>query len=274
MFEGARVVVTGGSSGIGLATAELFARRGAHVGLVARDPGRLEAAREAVAAAAAEGARIEAVSADLSQTEQARHAIDELARRGLEPDVLVNSAGVILPGRFEEMPLDFFTRNMDCGYYSVVYPTRAAVPYMIARGAGHVVNVSSVAGFIGVYGYTGYSAAKYAVMGFSEALRCEMKPRGVRVSVVCPPDTDTPGLAYEKTLRPPETDVIAGNVKAIPPAAVAKAVVRAVERGTYLVIPGLESRAYHKLKGLWPGLFFAVFDSQVAKARRAEERGG
>lgn len=269
MFEGARVVVTGGSSGIGLVAAQLFASRGAHVGLVARDPEKLQAAREAVRAAASRSdARVEAVSADLSVWEQASSAIGELASRGLEPDILVNSAGTILPGRFEEMPLEYFTRNMDWGYYSVLYPTRAAVPGMIARGRGHVVNVSSVAGFIGVYGYTGYSAAKFAVMGMTESLRCEMKPHGVRVSVVCPPDTDTPALAYEKTLRPPETDVIAGNIKAIPPSKVAEAIVRGVERGKYLIIPDFESRVYGKLKGVVPGLFFAVFDSQVAKARR------
>lgn len=269
MFEGKCAIVTGGSSGIGLATAELLANRGAHVGLVARDPGRLEAAREAVQAAGRDGTKVEAVSADLSDPEQAKRAIDDLASRGLDPDILVNSAGVILPGRFEEMPLDFFERNIDNGFFSIVYPTRAAVPYMIAKGAGRIVNISSVAGYIGVYGYTGYSAAKYAVMGFSESLRCEMKPHGISVHVVCPPDTDTPALAYEKTLRPPETDVIAGNIKAIPPTAVAEAIVRGLERGRYLVIPGFESKAYYRLKGLWPGLFFAVFDSQVAKARRS-----
>lgn len=268
MFEGKRAIVTGGSSGIGLATAELLARRGAHVGIIARDPGRLEAAREAVQSASRGTARVEAVSADLSDPEQSRSAVEELAARGIEPDILVNSAGVILPGRFEEMSLDFFTRNMDNGYYSIVYPTRAAVPYMISRGSGHIVNVSSVAGYIGVYGYTGYSGAKFAVMGFSESLRCEMKPHGISVSVVCPPDTETPALAYEKTLRPEETDVIAGNVKAIAPSVVAEAVVRGIERGKYLIIPGLENKAYYRLKGVLPELFFAVFDSQVAKVRR------
>lgn len=272
MFEGKCAIVTGGSSGIGLATAELLARKGADIGLVARDSGRLQDAREAILKVNP-AVRVETASADLSDWEQARSAIDDLEARGMPADILINSAGVILPGRFEEMPLDFFRRNMDNGYFSVVHPTRAAVPYMIARGAGRIVNVSSVAGYIGVYGYTGYSAAKFAVMGFSESLRCEMKPHGVSVSVVCPPDTETPALAYEKTLRPPETDVIAGNVKAVPPGVVAEAIVRGIERNRYLVIPGMENRAYYRLKGLAPGLFFAVFDSQVAKVRRGPRKG-
>ena len=115
------------------------------------------------------------------------------------------------------MPLENFEANLTNGYWSVVYPCRAAVPHMLARGSGHIVNVSSVAGYLGIYGYTGYSSAKFAVMGFTEALHFEMKPAGISVHVVCPPDTDTPALTFEHTLRPPETDVIAGNIKPIPP---------------------------------------------------------
>jgi short-subunit dehydrogenase len=96
-----------------------------------------------------------------------------------------------------------------------------------------------------------------------------MKPRGVKVSVVCPPDVDTPGLALEKSLRPPETDAVCGNMKAVQPEAVADEIVRAVERGRYYVIPGIMGKVYFRLKGLLPGLFFAVTDGDVAKVRKA-----
>ncbi len=90
------------------------------------------------------------------------------------------------------------------------------------------MNVSSVAGYLGIYGYSGYSAAKFAVMGFTEALRFELKPEGISVHIVCPPDTDTPALAFERTLRPPETDAIAGNIKPISAEKVAEAIVKGV----------------------------------------------
>ena len=186
--------------------------------------------------------------------------------------MLVNSAGVIVPGEFATMPLDNFEVNLDCGYWSVVYPCRAAVPHMLARGRGHIVNVSSVAGYLGIYGYTGYSSAKFAVMGFSEALRFEMKPAGITVHVVCPPDTDTPALAYEHTLRPHETDVIAGNIKPIPAEKVAAAIVRGVDRGKYLIIPDALSAFYFRLKGLLPELFFAIVDGDVRKARKEKSQ--
>ncbi len=166
------------------------------------------------------------------------------------------------------MPHADLETNMECGYWSVVNPCKAVVPGMVERGAGYIVNVSSVAGFLGIYGYTGYAAAKYAVLGFTEALRFEMRPHGVAVSVVLPPDTDTPALAAERAMRPPETDAVAGNIKPITPERVAEAVVRGMERGRFHIIPDATSRFYFRLKGLLPEVFFRIVDADVAKARR------
>jgi 3-dehydrosphinganine reductase len=263
------VVVTGGSSGIGLATAQAYASRGYDVAIVGRSPDKLAAAEGVLRAVATEpGQRVATRAADLSTFQAAREAIDSLVADGFALDILVNSAGVIVPGEFESMPLEHFESNMTNGFWSVVYPCRAAVPHMAARGRGHIVNVSSVAGYLGIYGYTGYSAAKFAVMGMSEALRFEMKPVGIDVHVVCPPDTDTPALAYEHTLRPPETDAIAGNIKPIPAKKVAEAIVNGVEKGKYYIIPDATSALYFRLKGLMPELFFQIVDGDVAKARK------
>lgn len=272
MFDGAFVIVTGGSSGIGLATAKAFAARGAHVAVIARNPEKLEVAREALATARkGPDQRVATAVADLSRADATRAAFEALAGAGFVPDILVNSAGVIIPGEFTTMSQEDFDRNLINGFDSVVNPCRAVAPLMAERGRGHIVNVASVAGFLGIYGYTGYAAAKYAVMGFTEALRFEMKPLGVRVSVVCPPDTDTPALTYERTLRPPETERVAGNIKAIPPERVGAAIVKGVERNKYYIIPDLTSRFYFRLKGLVPELFFSIVDGDVAKSRK--ERG-
>lgn len=263
------VIVTGGSSGIGLATAVLYAARGCDVAIIGRSAEKLARAEKTLRAAATDpDQRIATRSADLSIFESAREAIDSLVAEGFGPDILVNSAGVIVPGEFATMPLENFELNVSCGYWSVVYPCRAAVPHMLARGRGDIVNVSSVAGYLGIYGYTGYSSAKFAIMGFSEALRFEMKPAGITVHVVCPPDTDTPALALEHTLRPKETNVIAGNIKPISAEKVAAGIVSGVDRGRYLIIPDALSAFYFRLKGLLPEVFFAIVDGDVRKARK------
>jgi len=267
-WTGRHVVVTGGSSGIGLATAEAFAAKGADVTLVARDLERLGIAREAMNTRRAAGGSTATVTGDVSTLEGCEAIVNEATCGGACPiDVLVSCAGVIIPGYFETMTPRDFEACMD-SWRGCVYMAHAAAPAMMARKSGHIVNVSSVAGFMGVFGYTAYSSAKYAVMGFSEALRSEMRPYGIKVSVVCPPDTDTPGLAYEKSLRPAETDKVAGNIAAVAPTVIAKAIVGGVESGKYLIVPGALSQFYRVLKAnaLW--LFFMITDGDVAAARK------
>lgn len=271
MPERTSVIVTGGSSGIGLATARLYAARGCDVAIVGRSAEKLAAAEAVLLGIdAGQDRRVVTRQADLSDFEQAKAAIDSLVADGFAPDIMVNSAGVIVPGEFATMPLENFEANLTNGFWSVVYPCRAVVPHMMARGRGRIVNVSSVAGYLGIYGYTGYAAAKYAVMGFTEALRFEMKPAGVSVHVVCPPDTETPALAYEHTLRPPETHAISDGIKPISAEKVASAIVRGVDRGKYLIIPDALSAFYFRLKGIWPELFFMIVDGDVNKARKAK----
>jgi 3-dehydrosphinganine reductase len=263
------VVVTGGGSGIGLATARQYASRGADVAIVGRTRERLVSAVEDLRnTGVMSGQRFAARVADLSTFEAAKEALDLLAADGFSPDILVNSAGVIMPGEFANMPLADFESNLDNGYWSVVYPCRAAIPRMAEKGRGHIVNVSSVAGYMGIYGYTGYSSAKYAVMGFSEALRFELKSAGIKVHVVCPPDTDTPALAKEREMRPAITDALAGSIKPISADRVAKAITSGVDKGKYFIIPDATSALYFRLKGLLPELFFGIVDGDVAKARK------
>lgn len=268
-WTGRHVAITGGSSGIGLATAEALAAKGADITLIARDLERLGIAREAVEARRSGGGSTATVPGDVSTLEGCQAIVGRATDGGAHPiDVLVSCAGVIIPGYFEKMTPEEFEACMD-SWRGCVYMARAAAPAMMTRKSGHIVNVSSVAGFMGIFGYTAYSSAKYAIMGFSEALRSEMLPHGIKVSVVCPPDTDTPGLAYEKSLRPAETDKVAGNIAVVPPAVIAKAIVSGVERGKYLIVPGALSQFYRVLKAnaLW--LFFMITDGDVAAARKA-----
>lgn len=270
---GTTVVVTGGSSGIGLACARAYARLGSNVVIMARTVSRIESARVELESLSRDGARILGYSVDLSDRDATDAAFAELEAEGLFPDLLINSAGVINSGEFTAMTPDFFSDNFDHGFWTVVNPCRAVARTMVDRGHGYIANVSSVAGFLGVYGYTGYASAKFATMGFTESLRCEMVADGVGVSVICPPDTDTPAYTREKSMRTHETEVIAGTIKAVAPDVIADAVVKGVAHGRYLVIPGFSSKLFFRLKGLVPELAFAIVDAQVRGARREMGKG-
>ena len=210
------VLVTGGSSGIGLAAAKLMASAGANVWLAARRREVLEAALKEVEAARRDPSqRCAVVSVDVADPQQAARAVETVTKSAGAPDVIFNSAGVTQPGYIQELSLEVFERLMKVNYFGTVYVTKAALPAMLERGSGHIINISSMAGYLGVFGYSAYGAAKFAVVGFSEVLRAEMRPYGIRVSVAFPPDTDTPQLAYEEPFKPPETKAISGSAKAL-----------------------------------------------------------
>ncbi len=268
-FHNQHIIITGGSSGIGRATARLLARRGAHVSIIARRQelldetlAELETLRENPAQ------RFQIHSADLADWEQAQAAIVALTDGDFPTDILINSAGFAHPGYFEELPLEIFRRTMDVDYFGTLHPIKAALPAMMERRSGHIVNFSSVAGFLAVFGYSAYCPAKFAVRGFSDTLRQEMRPHGIHVSVVFPPNTDTPGLHHENQYKPLETHRIEGSVKARTADQVAQALVRGIERRKVYILPTFEARLYFwLLNGLIRFLHWYM-DSAVAKVSR------
>jgi 3-dehydrosphinganine reductase len=271
-FHNQHAIITGGSSGIGRATACLLTRRGAHVSIIARRQELLdETLAELEALRANPAQRLRVYSADVTDWEQTQQAIATLTVDGYSPDILINAAGFAHPGYFEELPLNIFRYTMDTDFFGTLHPIKTALPTMMERRSGHIVNFSSVAGFLGVFGYTAYGAAKFAVRGFSDVLRQEMKPYGVHVSVVFPPDTDTPQLHYENQFKPLETRRIAGAAKALTADQVAQALVRGIERRQAYILPGFDAKLYFLLSNGFSGLFRWYFDRVIAKARRERE---
>lgn len=262
-FAGKRMIVTGGSSGIGLALATGAARLGAGVTLVARRTTVLDEARRDIEATVP-GARIDTLALDVADEAAVATAMAaHLDTHGA--DVLVNNAGVVMPGRFVDLAPRDFHQMMDVNFFGTVHMTRAVVPALIARGTGHVLNVSSLAGVLGIYGYTAYAASKFAVVGFSQALRAELWPHGVRVSVCLPPDTDTPQLAFENQYKPAETKAI-GGTKALAPSVVAQAMLDGMARGDFEIFPDLASRFVARVGSALPGLARRVCDAAQRKA--------
>lgn len=263
------VLVTGGSSGIGLETAALAAQRGADVTLVARDPQRLaEACAYVERARSSAEQRVIVRPVDVGDRDALIAAIGTACDELGPVDMLFACAGYCIPGRFNELPLEAFEQHVDVNLLGVVHAARAVAPSMIERGSGHIALVSSMGGLVGVYGYSAYSAAKFGVTGFAEVLRCELKPHGIGVTLLVPPNVDTPGYHREIEVEPVETKAINGIAKTRSPAEIARLFVRGVDRGHFLVLPGITNKLLYRLEGLWPEAFFALFDAKVASARK------
>lgn len=183
-------------------------------------------------------------------------------------DVLLTCAGIAHPGYFEQLDDNVFRRTMEVDYFGTLYAVRAVVPAMIERRHGSVVGISSGAGLVGVFGYTAYGPAKFAVRGLLESLRCELAPYGIHVGCVCPPDTDTPQLAYENRFKPTETRAISGTIKPLSADRVATHIIRGIERGEFLILPDWRSRLLARTVGPFRGTYAAAFDRAVRRARK------
>jgi clavulanate-9-aldehyde reducatase len=187
-LSGQVVAITGASSGIGEATALAAAEAGAAVALAARRTDRIEALAQRITDT---GGRALAMTTDVSDEAQARafvqRTIDELGRL----DALVNNAGVMLLGPIPGASTDEWRRMIDANVYGVIYCTHAAIDHLIARGGGHVVTVSSVAGVRASAGSAVYNLTKFGVNAFSEALRQEVAEHNVRVTIIEPGAVDT-----------------------------------------------------------------------------------
>uniref|UniRef100_A0A8K9UIH6 3-dehydrosphinganine reductase n=1 Tax=Oncorhynchus mykiss TaxID=8022 RepID=A0A8K9UIH6_ONCMY len=212
-LNGAHVVVTGGSSGIGKSIAMECYRQGAFITLVARDESKLVQAKKEVEKCAIN---------------------DKQCQEKLGPvDMLVNCAGTSFSGKFEEVEVERFRSMMEVNYLGSVYPTRAVITTMKERRMGRILFISSQAGQIGLFGYTAYSPSKFALRGLAESLQMEMKPYNIYVTVAYPPDTDTPGLAEENRTKPLETRLISETSGVTQPEQVAKIVVKDAVQGNF-----------------------------------------
>lgn len=185
-IKGKVVIVTGASSGIGEATARQFGREGAKIVLAARRADRLESLAREIDATGA-GAEALVVQADLSRLEDIQRLVHVAIEKFGRIDILVNNAGF---GRLDWLenldPVKDIQAQFDVNVMGVIQTTRQVLPVMIKQRSGHIINMGSMAGLVATPTYTVYAATKHAVHGFSEALRREVKPWGIEVSMIYP----------------------------------------------------------------------------------------
>ena len=276
-------LVTGGSSGIGYAVTKRLVESGVDVVLIARNSEKLDSAISSIRREIEEGEKVKGRAAgtertngtmdslplDVSKRGEVESRLPEFMEGREGPALLVNSAGIAYPEHFSRIPYEKFRSIMEINVEGTWNCTQVALPHLTA--GSHIVNVSSIAGFVGTFGYTAYSASKFAIVGFSEALRNELSQRRIGVSVLCPPDTNTPQLEEEERTKPDETRAIAGNAGALEPDMVAETLLRGARKGTFFIIPGLQGKLIYYIYRAVPRLIHRIEDGEekkVAKRKR------
>ncbi|KAK4425711.1 3-dehydrosphinganine reductase TSC10B [Sesamum alatum] len=232
-IKNSHVFITGGSSGIGLALAHLCAREGANVTLLARNVSKLEEAKQSIKLAT--GRDVNVFSADVRDYDAVKRAIEEAG----PIDVLVCNQGVFVPQELEHQELEEIKFMIDVNLTGTFHLIKAALPGMkknrAERGPGSIAIMSSQAGQVGIYGYTAYSASKFGLKGLAEALQHEIIADNIHVSLIFPPDTETPGFVEENKRRPQLTNIIAASSGAMKADEVAKKSLDGIKSGTFIV---------------------------------------
>ncbi|HOS97734.1 MAG TPA: SDR family oxidoreductase [Deltaproteobacteria bacterium] len=268
-FEGATIYITGGSSGIGLEMAKIFASRGANMLLIARNEQKLEEARKQVEQSRrGPTQKIGALSVDVADVADVQQKMQAALSLYGAPEILVNSAGINkYADHFENIDHAMFDEVMRVNLYGTRNMIHALLGAMKQK-RGHVVVLSSAAGLFGMFGYTAYGTSKAALLGLCDSLRYELKPLGMKVTVVCPPEVDTPMNLDEAKTLPPEGRAVKNLGGFLTPHYAASVIVKAVARGQYLCIPGASTRFLYLLHRLSNGRLTRFVSDMVIWATR------
>lgn len=262
---GTHVIISGGSKGIGKSLAKRFAELGTHVTIIARNENDLQAARNEIDKFRKNPnvQKVRAVSLDLTTVtfpenansdinKQQKELLDRILGEHERCDILINCCGSSISTRFEDISQQQFNYMMQVNYFSAVNLTRILLPVMKARSltnsggssrttSGRIVFVSSMCGLMSFFGYSAYSASKFALVGLAEALVMELKPFDIGVTISFPPDTDTPGYEEENKMKPSLTSEISKSGNVYSPDDVALALIRDIRAKSFYSTVGLEN---------------------------------
>lgn len=247
--------VVGGSEGIGKEIARELFESGANVVILSRSETKLTIAVNEIKSFRKSSQQLLFFKAlDVTSWNDTRDTIDELVKNYGCPDYLVNCAGYAMPGYIETTDIEHYRKMMDLNYFGIVHTCKAIAPHMIKAKRGKIINTSSIAGFIGLFGYTGYCASKWAVIGFSEALRRELKIYGIKVSVLAPPNTQTPGLTEENKFKSAEILKTEEKVKPVSAKYVAQTFMSHLNSNQFMIHPNFDGRLAFVLSRYTPSI--------------------
>ena len=271
-FKDKVAIIPGGSKGMGKATAKDFVQLGGSVCIIARGMDALkETQEECNTLKSVDSQFVEIISCDTTDMDKLKPFLTDFIDKHGVPDYLFNFVGYAYAQYLEKLTLDDFKNNMNVNYYGQLVPTLILLPYFMEAKNGYIAFTSSVMGFMAIMGYTTYVPSKYAVFGLAEVLRHELLPYNIKVSILFPVDTDTPGLAEENKLKPEECKIISESSTLMSAEEVADEFINSILEERFEILPG---EAAIQLKSMRenPDDIRGVTDMLYKRARRKTKR--
>ena len=254
-YNGKTAWIVGGSEGIGACLAQYLTFFGVNVLIVSRHQSKLDITLKQVERLKQSPEQnLQSLSLDITNYSKVEESLNAFIEKDGPLDIVINCAGYSHPGFFTETPIKAFHDMMELNYFGTVNVLKVTVPHMIQNKKGQILNVSSMAGYLGLFGYSGYCGSKFAVIGLSEALKRELKPYNIHVSVLCPPATQTPGFKVENQTKPKEVLDIEKKAKILNPDQVALSTLKQLKCRKFLINPSFESKAAYLLNRLAPSI--------------------
>lgn len=265
-YHNKNVFIVGGSSGIGLCIAQQLMKKGAHVHIFARRQTTLDQALVSIDQFRLNAQQhLGASSLDVTDEASIQNAFSIAINKMSSVEIIINCAGAAKPDYYQNIDAQEFNTTITRNLIGVRNVSVCAIPHLKDNG-GQLVNTSSIAGFIGIFGYTDYCASKFAIVGFCEALQMEVKKHHIHISVLCPPDTQTPGFEQEELQKPWETRAISAGTKLRTADYVANLFLKKLTRKKPLICCGWDSQATLLLKRFCPALLLYLMEKNIQKA--------
>jgi 3-dehydrosphinganine reductase len=260
-------VITGGSSGLGLALGHALAAGGDRVILVARDAAKLEAAVRSITQECVTNT-VFCKMGDVAIGADMQMVADQVAAENGGIDLWINSAGIMREGYFEKLTDNDFREVFDINLFGTINCVRAALPYL-RESKGQIVNIASMAAHTGVFGYSAYCASKHALKGLTESLYHELRAQGITVQLICPPEFESPMATSLEDSRSPENAAHTLMIPREPVDVIVRDTLKAIATGRYHTITGFRARVMGLVIQHFPGFARSIAQLTIRRVQKA-----
>ncbi len=245
------ILITGGLSGIGLGLVKHYLRRDAHIAIFdVLAPNELEEHLDKATYHVVTGLNVSYFQVNIANNKQVQQGVKQVSIQLGVPNLVVNCAGILRAGPFETLTADDFSASYQVNVLGSRHLAAACLPLMAS--GDQFAFIASMAGTVGIYGYSAYGSSKFAVLGMAQCIRAEYAPKGITVSVICPPEIDTPMVTQELKTMHPATRILKDFAGRLTLSEALTQIINGLDKKRFIIIPGFKAKCTFWMNRLTP----------------------